>query len=109
MRRWLVTLALAVVALPNVADARGFRVELTNRTVTSTTKNLPGRQCPARVTKLPSSVELDVGAINITTPTHIVRHSLGQPDGLSWVVGVACDRARADARSLHRRRFDRHR
>ena len=88
MRRWLVTLALAVVALPNVADARGFRVELTNHTITTTTKNLPGRQCLSRVTKLPSTVEFDAGAISITTRKQTIRHALGHRDGLSWVVGV---------------------
>ena len=88
MRRWLVTLALAVVALPNVADAHGFRVELTNRTVTTTTHNLPTHQCLARVARLPASVEVDAGAITITTRKHTFRHSLGRRDGLSWIVGV---------------------
>ena len=89
MRRWLVTLALAVVALPAAGDAQTLRVELTNRTVTSTTKQLSGgRPCLARVTGLPPSVELDAGALTITTRKHTFRHSLGHRDGLSWVVGV---------------------
>lgn len=90
MRRWLVTLALAVVTLPNVADARtGFRVELANRTVATTTQNLPQRQCFARVAKLPATVELEAGAITITTRNHMFRHALGRRDGgLAWIVGV---------------------
>ena len=90
MRRWLVTLALAVVTLPNIADAQGFRVELANRTVTTTTKNLPSRHaCPARVARLPATVELEAGAITITTRKHTFRHALGRRDGgLSWIVGV---------------------
>ena len=89
MRRWLVTLALAVVALPAAGDAQTLRVELTNRTVTSTTKQLPGgRPCLSRVTNLPTSVELDAGALTITTRKHTFRHSLGHRDGLSWVVGI---------------------
>lgn len=88
MRRWLVTLALAVVTLPNVADAQGFRVELANRKVT-TTKQLPQQQPFARVAKLPASVELEAGAITITTRNHTFRHALGHRDGgLAWIVGV---------------------
>lgn len=88
MRRWLVTLALAVVALPSVADAQGFRVELANRTVTTTTKRLATRACEPRVANLPPSVELDTGAILITTRGRTFRHALGRHDGLSWIVGV---------------------
>jgi outer membrane protein assembly factor BamB len=88
MRRWLVTLALAVVALPDGADAQGFRVELANRTVTTTTHNLPARSCVPRVAGLPPSVEIDAGAITITTRRHTFRHALGRRDGLSWIVRV---------------------
>jgi outer membrane protein assembly factor BamB len=88
MRRWLVTLALAVVALPTVGDAQGFRVELANRTVTTTTKRLAAPACLARIAKLPASVEVDAGAIMITTRKHTFRHSLGRRDGLSWLVGM---------------------
>lgn len=88
MRRWLVTLALAVVALPNVGDAQGFRVELANRTVTSTTKRLAPPACQPRVAHLPASVEIDAGAITITTRHQTFRHTLGRRDGLSWIVGV---------------------
>ena len=88
MRRWLVTLALAVVALPTVGHAQGFRVELTNRSVTTTTKQLPSRTCQPRVAHLPASVEIDAGAITITTRKNTFRHSLGRRDGLSWIVGV---------------------
>ena len=88
MRRWLVTLALAVVALPTVGDAQGFRVELANRRVTSTTKRLPSATCPSRVTNLPASVEVDAGALVITARNQTFRHALGRRDGLSWVVGI---------------------
>ena len=37
---------------------------------------------------LPASVEIDAGAIMITTRNHTFRHSLGRRDGLSWIVGV---------------------
>lgn len=88
MRRWLVTLALAVVALPTVGDAQGFRLELADRRVTSTTKRLPGGHGPSRVANLPASVEVDAGALLITARNQTFRHSLGRRDGLSWVVGV---------------------
>ena len=88
MRRWLVTLALAVVALPTVGDAQGFRVELANRRVTSTTKRLPAGNCPSRVANLPASVEVDAGALVITARNQTFRHALGRRDGLSWVVGI---------------------
>lgn len=87
MRRWLVTLALAVVALPNVVDAQGFRVELNNRTVT-TSKQVTTPACEARVARLPASVEIDSGAIVVTTNQHTFRHALGRRDGLSWIVTV---------------------
>jgi hypothetical protein len=87
LARWLVTLALAVVALPNVADAHGFRVETANRSVTTTTTPLVAH-ARSRVANLPASVELDAGAITITTQRHTFRHALGRRDGLAWVVGV---------------------
>jgi outer membrane protein assembly factor BamB len=88
MRRWLVTLALAVVALPTVGHAQGFRVELTNRSVMTTTQQLAAPAAQPRVAHLPASVEIDAGAITITTRKHTFRHSLGRRDGLSWIVGV---------------------
>jgi outer membrane protein assembly factor BamB len=88
MRRWLVTLALAVVALPTVGDAQGFRVELADRRVTSTTQRLPIGSCPSRVANLPASVEVDAGALLITARNQTFRHALGRRDGLSWVVGI---------------------
>lgn len=87
MRRWLVTLALAVVALPPVGHAQGFRVEMTNRTVTTSTARL-APACHPRVAHLPPSVELEAGALTITTRRHTFRHTLGRRDGLSWLVGV---------------------
>ena len=88
MRRWLVTLALAVVALPDVAGAQGFRVELANRTVTTTANNLPTRSGVPRVAGLPATVELEAGAITITARNHTFRHALGRRDGLAWLVGI---------------------
>jgi outer membrane protein assembly factor BamB len=88
MRRWLVTLALAVVALPTTAaQAQQLRVDLAHRTVTTTTRAL-ARTCLPRVAKLPSSVELDAGALTVTTPTRTFRHALGHRNGLFWVVNV---------------------
>ncbi|MBA3393474.1 MAG: PQQ-binding-like beta-propeller repeat protein [Deltaproteobacteria bacterium] len=89
MRRWLVTLALAVVALPTgggeaVAD-RGFRVELSSRSVTTTT-SLPVQACEPRIARLPASVELDPGGIVVTTRTRRFRHGVGRPGGMSWIV-----------------------
>jgi outer membrane protein assembly factor BamB len=86
-RRWLVTLALAVVALPEAAAAHGLRVAQSNRTVT-TTKALPGRAGQPRVGRLPASIEVDAGAIIVTTRHRKVRHALGRTDGLSWLVTV---------------------
>jgi outer membrane protein assembly factor BamB len=88
MRRWLVTLALAVVALPNLSDAQGFRVDFANRTVTTSKSLTLPRSCEARVAKLPSGVEVEPGAITITTRRHTFRHALGRRDGLSWIVTV---------------------
>jgi hypothetical protein len=83
-RRWLVTLALAVVALPQVAGAHGLRVSSANRSVT-TSRTLPGRGAvPARIARLPASVEVEAGAILVTTPHRIVRHAIG--GALSWIV-----------------------
>ncbi len=88
MRRWLVTLALAVVALPNLSDAQGFRVELANRTVTTSKSIHVPRLCEPRVAGLPASVEVEPGEITITTRRHTFRHTLGRRDGLSWIVTV---------------------
>src|SRR5436190_22779316 len=88
MRRWLVTLALAVVALPDVSHAGTLRVELANRSITTTTALAPAPACPARVARLPASVELDPGAIIVNTRKHTFRHRLGRRDGLSWIVTV---------------------
>ena len=88
MRRWLVTLALAVVALPTVADAGHLRIELASQKVTTSKSLAVAHGAPPRVAQLPASVELDAGAITITTPKHTFRHSLGRRDGLSWLVTV---------------------
>lgn len=85
-RRWLVTLALAVVALPQPAGAQGLRVAQANRSVT-TSRTTPGRPAlPARVARLPASVEVESGAILVTTPRRIIRHGLG--GALSWLVTI---------------------
>jgi outer membrane protein assembly factor BamB len=86
-RRWLVTLALAVVALPEAAAAHGLRVAQSNRTVT-TSKALPGRAGQPRVGRLPASIEVDAGAVTVTTRHRKIRHALGRTDGLSWIVTV---------------------
>lgn len=83
-RRWLVTLALAVVALPQAAGAHGLRVASANRAVT-TSRTLPVRTAaPARIARLPASVEVEAGSILVTTPRRIVRHMIG--GALSWIV-----------------------
>lgn len=84
--RWLVTLALAVVAVPGAASATpGFRVERQTRTVT-TSDALAARTGLPRVARLPSSVELERGAVLVVTERGLrVRHSLGRADGVSWI------------------------
>jgi hypothetical protein len=86
--RWLVTLALAVVALPGAADAKpGLRVERTSRTVT-TSRSLAERPGPPRVTRLPASVELDRDAVLVVTDRGLrIRHSLEQAR-VSWIATV---------------------
>jgi PQQ-like domain len=87
--RWLVTLALAVVAVPGVAGASsGFRVERQTRAVT-TSRELVERAGPPRVARLPASVELDRDAVLVVTERGLrVRHSLGRANGVSWVATV---------------------
>src|SRR5262245_53146342 len=124
MSRWLVTLAIAVVAMPEPsvaaaisagsaglagslragaalgspasggpggsggARAQGLRVAHAHRTVT-TSKALPSRaNGPARVARLPATIELEPGAIVVSTPRKLVRHALGRVDGLSWIVTI---------------------
>lgn len=90
MRRWLVTLALAVVALPEAAGADGLRVERTSRTVTTSSGLITAPAPPAapRIARLPASVELDPGAIAIHARGVTIRHPLGRPDGVSWIATV---------------------
>src|SRR5689334_14278826 len=87
--RWLVTLALAVVALPGAAEARsGFRVERSTRSIT-TSRALLDRAGPPRVARLPASVELDRDAVLVVTERGLrVRHSLGQAHGVSWIATI---------------------
>ena len=89
MSRWLVTLALAVVALPGAAEASsGFRVERSTRTVTSS-RALAERAGPPRVARLPASVELDRDAVLVVTDRGLrVRHALGGGPGVSWIATV---------------------
>jgi len=87
MRRWLVTLALAVVALPDAAEAHGLRVERASRTVTTST-GLIAPIVEPRIARLPASVELDPGAIAIHARGLTIRHPLGRPDGISWIATV---------------------
>jgi hypothetical protein len=89
MSRWLVTLALAVVALPGAAEASsGFRVERTTRTVTSS-RSLAERAGRPRVARLPASVELDRDAVRVVTARGLrVRHALGGGPGVSWIATV---------------------
>ena len=83
--RWLVTLALAVVAMPGAAEARaGFRVEHSTRTVT-TSRGLADRAGPPRVARLPASVELDRDAVLVVTDRGLrMRHSLGHARVCVW-------------------------
>jgi outer membrane protein assembly factor BamB len=89
MSRWLVTLALAVVAMPGAAGADpGFRVERSTRTVT-TSRALASRTGPPRIARLPSSVELDRDAVLVVTDGGLrIRHSLGRAHGVSWIATV---------------------
>jgi outer membrane protein assembly factor BamB len=89
MSRWLVTLALAVVALPDAAGADpGFRLERSTRAVRSSRALVP-RTGPPRVARLPESVELDRDAVLVVTDRGLrVRHSLGQAHGVSWIATV---------------------
>jgi outer membrane protein assembly factor BamB len=89
MSRWLVTVALAVVALPGAAGASsGFRVERSSRAVT-TTRAIVERAGPPRIARLPASVELDRDAVLVVTDRGLrVRHSLGRAHGVSWVATV---------------------
>jgi len=88
MSRWLVTLALAVVAIPDAAGAAGLRVERSTRTIT-TSRGLAARTGPPRVARLPASVELDRDAVLVVTDGGLrVRHSLGRAQGVSWIATV---------------------
>lgn len=89
MSRWLVTVALAVVAIPGAAGASsGFRVERSSRAVT-TTRAIVERAVPPRIARLPASVELDRDAVLVVTDRGLrVRHSLGRAHGVSWVATV---------------------
>jgi outer membrane protein assembly factor BamB len=87
MRRWLVSLALAVVATPVAADAENLRVELASHTITTST-TAPQPCCDPRVSRLPASIEVDLGAVTVTTGARKIRHEIGHADGLSWIVGV---------------------
>lgn len=86
--RWLVTLALAVVAMPGAADAQsGFRVERSTRSVT-TSRSLAERTGPPRVARLPESVELDRDAVLVVTDRGLrMRHSLERAS-VSWIATV---------------------
>ncbi len=87
--RWLVTLALAVVAMPGAAGANpGFRVERSTRAVT-TSHALVERTGPPRVARLPASVELERDAVLVVTDRGLrIRHSLGRAHGVSWIATV---------------------
>jgi hypothetical protein len=87
--RWLVTLALAVVAMPGAAGAGpGFRVERATRTIT-TADALAERAGPPRIARLPASVELDRDAVLVVTDRGLrVRHSLAHAHGVSWIATV---------------------
>jgi hypothetical protein len=88
---WLVTLALAVVALPGAADAAaGFRVERSTRAVTTSRAPLDrAGAVPPRVAPLPASVELDRDAVMVVTERGLrVRHSLGRAHGVSWIATI---------------------
>lgn len=88
MSRWLVTLALAVVALPDAAGAgSGFRIDRATRTVTSS-RELADRAARPRIARLPASVELDRGAVLVLTDRGLrVRHPVGDA-GVSWLATV---------------------
>jgi outer membrane protein assembly factor BamB len=83
MRRWLVALALAVVATPDAADARCLTQ---TRTVTATTKLTSS--LPARIGRLPTSLEIDQGVLVVHANGKTTRHVLGRRDGVSWLVTV---------------------
>ncbi|MGN6106829.1 MAG: outer membrane protein assembly factor BamB family protein [Kofleriaceae bacterium] len=85
--RWLVTLAIAVVALPEVAEAAGFRVEHANRTIT-TSRTLPVPARLPRVAPLPPWVELDRGTLQVVVGERLVSHALCPDGGLSWIATV---------------------
>jgi hypothetical protein len=89
MSRWLVTVALAVVAIPGAAGANsGFRVERSSRAVT-TSPSIVERAVPPRIARLPASVELDRDAVFVVTDRGLrVRHSLGRAHGVSWIATV---------------------
>jgi hypothetical protein len=85
MRRWLVSLALAVVALPS-AQAGALRVELADHAVTTTTHPLVAWE--PRIAQLPAAVELDARGIIVTVGARKIRHALGRRGGLAWVAAV---------------------
>lgn len=87
--RWLVTVALAVVAIPGAAGASsGFRVERSSRAIT-TSDALVERTGPPRIARLPASVELDRDAVLVVTDRGLrVRHSLGRAHAVSWIATV---------------------
>ena len=89
MSRWLVTVALAVVAIPGAAGASsGFRVERSSRAVT-TSPEIVERAGPPRIARLPASVELDRDAVLVVTDRGLrVRHSLGRAHAVSWIATV---------------------
>lgn len=88
MRHWLVTLTLAVVALPQVAEAEKFRVDQAQRAI-SATPQPPAAAREPHVTLLPPTIAVDDRALTIRTTRGQVRHTLWRRDrGLAWIAVV---------------------
>lgn len=82
MRRWLVSLALAVVVLPTPGGAENLRVDVTSHKVTTSTADLRD-DCASLSAPVSAAVELHLDSLTIQVGARKVRHSIGRD--LHWI------------------------
>jgi hypothetical protein len=87
VRRWLVTLTVALVSVPGIGESQNLRVELAQHKVTTTSTLARTVSCDLGLAVLPAVVHLDPGSITVTVGTRQVRHAV-RDDQLSWVHAV---------------------
>lgn len=85
MRRWLVALAVAVVVVPAVGDARTLRVDTFDHKVVTTTAALVADR-GMRPRHLPASVDISLRWIAVKVGERTTHYPL--PDRIAWVVAI---------------------